>query len=173
MDTMNETTTRALDPDSVPEQTSGGRIQTQSDTLLPQYRHGKRQLTEKQMLLLDLLPSCNYDPIKAAEKAGYASPRQAVRTVREEITIIADDLIANNASIAAKTLIEILQADKPIPNIKEKITVAQDLLDRAGHAKKTVVDVNHEVKGGIFIIPEKKEILEGDYEIMSEKEENE
>ena len=126
-------------------------------------QYSKRELTEKQIALLDALPECNYNPIEAAKKAGYVHPRQGVRAVREEIKDMVTDLIAENALGAANTLSNIMNSQAPIPNIKEKLSAAQTILDRAGFGKKDTIDVNHTVKGGVFVLPEKK-IIEGDYE---------
>lgn len=123
----------------------------------------KRELTDKQQLLLSKLEEANYDPIEAAKLAGYSHPTVAAKALRQELLEIAEDLIANSTMKAAGTLVDILDTERPIPNIKERISVAKDLLDRAGLVKKDVVDVNHKVTGGVFILPEKK-VLEGDFE---------
>jgi len=130
--------------------------------LLPT-RYGERTLTDKQLLLLDSLPAAHYDPMKAAILAGYSDPRSAVRSLRKELTLITEDLLGNQAMKAATTLTDVLESDKPIPNIKEKINVAQDILDRTGHAKKVIQDITHTVKGGVFVLPPKL-IIEGEFE---------
>ena len=125
---------------------------------LPTNNYSKRELTDKQLSLLDHLEECNYDPIKAAKKAGYKHPPSAVRSVREELTSIAEDLLGNASLKAANTLIDIMTTERPIPNIKEKMEAAKTLLDRSGFAKKELIDVNHKVTGGVFVLPEKKPI---------------
>jgi hypothetical protein len=141
-----------------------------ADEFLPTKRHGKRELTEKQLALLDNLEACNYDPVKAAEMAGYAYPQQAVRSVREELTNIAHDLVSNSSLRAAATLTEIMTTDRPIPNIKEKIAAANSLLDRGGIAKREILDVNQTVKGGVFVLPEKKptQIEDAEYTVVQD-----
>jgi len=133
---------------------------------LPTNAYTERRLTQKQVDLLDNLPSCNFDPIKAAIAAGYTEPYVASRALRKEITALAEETISNTSLKALKTLIDVLDNDAPTMNLKEKIAVAQDLLDRAGHAKKQIMEVNHEIKGGVFILPDKKPVnfIEGDYE---------
>ena len=126
-----------------------------SDKYLPS-PYGKRELTEKQLALLDNLESCNYDPMLAAQQAGYAQPRAAVNSVKEELATIAQDLIGNASLRAASTLVNIMNSEAPIPNIKEKMAAANSLLDRAGFVKKEVMDINHKVQGGVFVLPEKK-----------------
>ena len=128
-------------------------------------KHKKRELTEKQQLLLSKLEEANYDPIEAARLAEYSNPAVAVKALRSELLEIAEDMIANSTMKAAGTLVDILETERPVPNIKEKIAVAKDLLDRAGLAKKELIDVNHKVTGGVFILPEKK-VLEGEYETV-------
>lgn len=128
-------------------------------------KYSKRELTEKQVALLDNLPLANYDPLEAAKLAGYVDPYSAIKALRKELVEVTDELIANQALKAAATLGSVLDSDKPIMNLKEKIDVSKDILDRAGHAKKSIVDINHEVKGGVFILPEKEipVIIEGEY----------
>lgn len=146
----------STDPKSLTHMTTNR--EKDMETFLPQYRHGQRTLTDKQMNLLDSLHAAGHDPIKAAVLAGYADTKSAVRSVRKELTQIAEEMLSNSSLKAASLLISVLDSDEPIFNLKEKIAVAQDLLDRSGHMKKTVIDVNHEVKGGVFILPQ-KEIL--------------
>tara|TARA_R110000772_G_scaffold36709_3_gene87661 strand:+ start:131 stop:598 length:468 start_codon:yes stop_codon:yes gene_type:complete len=148
------------------------------DKYLPVNSYSKRELTEMQIALLDYLPECDYNPNKAATKAGYANTTLAIRSVREEITSIAEDLIANSTLKAANTLDTIMTSDRPMLNIKEKMEAAKTLLDRGGFAKKEIIDVSHKVIGGVFVLPEKKPIktfnehgeIDGDYEdIPSDK----
>lgn len=117
-----------------------------------------------QQSLFDFLPLADYDPLEAAKLAGYANPHTAVKELRKEIAHYTEELLANQSLRAAKTLMDVLSSTGPIINLKEKINVAQDVLDRTGHAKKVIQDINHNVKGGVFIIPEKKPItLEAEY----------
>ena len=62
-----------------------------------------------------------------------------------------------------------LESDKPLPQANVKVQAAQTILDRVGLGKKERLDVNHNVQGGIFILPEKETINveEGDYEELS------
>ena len=125
-------------------------------------RYTNRKLTEKQMALLDNMELCNFDPIKAAKAVGYVDCKAAVKSVRKELMIMAEELLADQSLVAVKTLFDVLNSDKPIMNIKEKINVAQDILDRTGHAKKTIVDNTHTIKGGVFVLPAKVPLnLEG------------
>jgi hypothetical protein len=53
-----------------------------------------------------------------------------------------------------------------------KLQAAQTILDRVGLGKQDRMEVNHNVGGGIFILPEKQTIdivaEEGDYEDISD-----
>jgi len=56
-----------------------------------------------------------------------------------------------------------------VPQANNKLQAAQTILDRAGVVKTDKVDINHNVSGGIFILPEKhtidlKETEDGSYE---------
>lgn len=128
-----------------------------NDQYLP-HKYSKRELTEKQVALLDNLESCNYDPLKAAEKAGYTNPYSAVKSVRKELTAVAEELLSNTSLKAIDKLSTIMTSDRPNPNARLQMEAAKTLLDRAGYAKKEILDVNHRVAGGVFILPEKQPI---------------
>ena len=51
-----------------------------------------------------------------------------------------------------------MTADSSIPQANVKLQAAQTILDRVGLGKQDRVEVNHNVKGGIFILPEKVNI---------------
>ena len=63
-----------------------------------------------------------------------------------------------------------MKSDKPVPQANNKLQAAQTILDRAGVVKTDKLDVNHNVSGGIFILPEKQTIditaEDGDYEVV-------
>jgi len=142
-----------------------------SETYLPLQRHGERELTDKQKLLLDLLPETKFDPVEAARRAGYAHPQSAVRSVRKEIQMIAEELLMNSSLEAASLLREIMLSEKPILGVKEKMEAAKTLLDRAGFAKKETIQHEHKVSGGVFILPEKETnmiTLEGESDEVSD-----
>ena len=65
-----------------------------------------------------------------------------------------------------------MKSNKPVPQANNKLQAAQTILDRAGVVKTDKLDVNHNVSGGIFILPEKHTIditaEHGDYEEVSE-----
>lgn len=128
------------------------------------HTYGTRKLTDMQVALLDNIPNCGYDPIEAGKAAGYKNPREAVKSLRKEIVLIVEDLIAHDSLLASKTLHDVLTSNEPIINLKEKIDVAKTILDRSGHAKKDTLEVNHTVKGGVFVLPTKQPtVIEGEY----------
>ena len=51
-----------------------------------------------------------------------------------------------------------MTAADAIPQANVKLQAAQTVLDRVGLGKTERVDVNHNVQGGIFILPEKHTI---------------
>jgi hypothetical protein len=63
-----------------------------------------------------------------------------------------------------------MKSDKPVPQANNKLQAAQTILDRAGVVKTDKLDVNHNVSGGIFILPEKHtidiEAEDADYETL-------
>jgi hypothetical protein len=64
-----------------------------------------------------------------------------------------------------------MTSDDSIPQANVKLQAAQTILDRVGLGKQDRMEVNHNVNGGIFILPEKETINlnaeDGDYEDIS------
>ena len=132
---------------------------------LPKDKEKTKEMTERQTALLNNLPACNYDPVKAAELAGYSDPHSAVKRMRKELITYAENMLATAAPQAVFGIIQSLTSDKPIPQANIKLKAAESILDRTGLGKKETLDVNHKVNGGVFLLPEKKPvILEGEYE---------
>ena len=130
-------------------------LQTQNQTK-------KRELTEKQQKFLDTLGSEARGDIKHALKvAGYedTSYYAVVKSLRQEIIDTANTILAHSAPKAAAKLVEVLESAAPIPQVNAKLQAAQTLLDRVGVAKREHINVNHNVSGGIFILPDKKETI--------------
>ena len=132
-----------------------------------------RNLTEKQQAFLDNLVETGGDFKKSAELAGYSGNHyQVLKSLKEEVVDLASDVLAREAPTAAFKLIEVMNSNKPIPQASNKLQAAQTILDRAGVVKTDKLDVNHNVSGGIFILPEKQtinltETEEGNYEDVS------
>ena len=131
---------------------------------LPQYvpnRKKQREYTDKQQKFLDNLMIAGGDPKRAAELAGYSEGTypQVVRSLKEEIIELAGNILAQAAPKAALKLVEVMEADAPIPQSNVKVQAAQTILDRIGLGKMDRVDVNHNISdntGSLFILPAKK-----------------
>ena len=123
----------------------------------------KRKLTEQQQSFLDALSGQARGNIKQALViAGYAetSASAVVDSLKEEIIDVANTILAKSAPRAAEKLVEILESDDPIPQVSAKLQAAQTLLDRVGIAKREKLDVTHTAAGGIFLLPEKKAVID-------------
>jgi|TARA_E500000318_G_C3535770_1_gene202487 hypothetical protein len=135
----------------------------------------KRNLTEKQQSFLDNLVETRGDFKKSAELAGYQGNHyQILKSLKHEVVDLASDVLAREAPTAAFKLIEVLNSDRPVPQANYKLQAAQTILDRAGVVKTDKVQVDHNVSGGIFILPEKhtvelKETSDGVYEDIVEE----
>ena len=128
-----------------------------------------RKLTDKQQLFLDNILETQGDLKLSAELAGYSGNHyQVIKSLKEEIVELASNVLAREAPKAAFKLVEVLKSDNPLPQANVKIQAAQTILDRVGLGKKERLDVNHNVQGGIFILPEKETIDVTDYEELSE-----
>ena len=132
----------------------------------------KRNLTEKQEAFLNHLVDTGGDFKKSAELAGYSGNHyQILKTLKNEVVDLASDVLAREAPTAAFKLIEVMKSDKPVPQANNKLQAAQTILDRAGVVKTDKLDVNHNVSGGIFILPEKHtidiEAEDANYEVVN------
>jgi hypothetical protein len=123
----------------------------------------KRNLTEKQESFLENLLETRGDLKLAAELAGYSGNHyQIIQSLKQEIVDLASDVLAREAPSAAFKLIELMSTEHSVPQANIKVQAAQTILDRVGVTKKERLDVNHNVTGGIFILPE-KQIVDTEY----------
>ena len=140
--------------------------------LLPEKKNN-RNLTEKQKSFLDNLVATEGDFKKSAELAGYSGNHyQVLKSLKEEVVDLASDVLARSAPKAAFKLIEMIDSNKPIPQASQKLHAAQTILDRVGVAKTDRVQVDHNVQGGIFILPEKQTVVieDADFSNITEEE---
>ena len=140
--------------------------------LMPEKKNN-RNLTEKQKSFLDNLVATEGDFKKAAELAGYSGNHyQVLKSLKEEVVDLASDVLARSAPKAAFKLVEMIDSNKPIPQASQKLNAAQTILDRVGVAKTDRVQVDHNVQGGIFILPEKQTVVieDADFSNITEEE---
>ena len=108
--------------------------------------------------------------------AGYkeTSYYNVINSLKDEIVDVATKILAKSAPQASQKLVEILNSDDPIPQVNAKLQAAQTLLDRVGVAKRDKLDVTHTATSGIFLLPEKKTLIDGEaeeVEIIDDKKE--
>lgn len=135
-------------------------------------REVKRELTKKQQSFLTHLVETQGDAKEAAKLAGYSSPHHhVVKSLRSEILELTKEVLATSAPKAAFKLIEIMESKRPVIQASNKLAAATTLLDRVGVAKVDRVDVNHNVGGGIFLMPDKApiEIDKEHYTVIEEE----
>ena len=122
----------------------------------------KRKYTEKQQSFLDAMyDSKTGDVRQAMTGAGYDSSAPStflLQSLSSELIEIATHTLAKNAPRAANKIVDIMTSDMPIPQVNQKLQAAQTLLDRVGVVKEQKMNVEHNVSGGIFIIPAKEEM---------------
>ncbi len=131
----------------------------------------KRTLTEKQEKFLSNLIETKGDLKLSAELAGYAGNHyQVINSLKQEIVELASTVLAREAPKAAFKLVEVMDSDTAMPQANVKLQAAQTILDRVGVSKTERLDINQNVNGGIFILPEKQliDIKEEDYEDISD-----
>jgi len=128
-----------------------------------------RKLTDKQEKFLENLIETKGNLKLSAELAGYSGNHyQVLKSLKEEVVDLASNVLAREAPSAAFKLVEIMNSDDAVPQANVKLQAAQTLLDRVGVVKQDKLDINHNVSGGIFILPQKETVdlsaEEGDYE---------
>ena len=131
-----------------------------------------RKLTEKQENFLSNLIETKGNLKLSAELAGYSGNHyQIIKSLRQEIVDLASNVLAREAPSAAFKLVEVMTSDTAMPQANVKLQAAQTILDRVGLGKQERMEVNHNVTGGIFILPEKETIDivadDADYEEIS------
>ena len=137
----------------------------------------KRKLTEQQQTFLSTLAtSAKGDINRALDIAGYkeTSYYNVINSLKDEIIDVATKILAKSAPQASQKLVEILNSDDPIPQVNAKLQAAQTLLDRVGVSKRDKLDVTHTATSGIFLLPEKRTLIDGEaeeVEIENEKKE--
>ena len=135
----------------------------------------KRKLTEQQQTFLsNLATTAKGDINKALDIAGYkeTSYYNVINSLKDEIIDVATKILAKSAPQASQKLVEILNSDDPIPQVNAKLQAAQTLLDRVGVSKRDKLDVTHTATSGIFLLPEKGKLIDGeaeDVEVIDEK----
>ena len=133
----------------------------------------ERKLTEKQQLFLDNLIETKGNLKLSAELAGYSGNHyQVLKSLKHEIVELASNVLAREAPSAAFKLVEVMQSSSALPQANVKLQAAQTILDRVGLGKQERMQIDHNVSGGIFILPEKQTIdlqaEEGNYEDISD-----
>ena len=117
-----------------------------------------RNLTEKQQKFLDVLfDEAGGDVVQAKKLAGYgeqSSTTAIVESLKEEIGDRTRSYFARTAPKAAMAMVGALY-DPTELGIRDKMSAAKDLLDRAGLGKVDRVDLSSS-SGGVFILPSKE-----------------
>ena len=116
-----------------------------------------KQLTEKQQAFLKVLfDEAGGDVVSAKRLAGYSdstATAEIIKSLKEEIDDATKQYMARIAPKAAVALGNAL-VDPTELGIRDKMTAAKDLLDRAGYTKTEKVNV--ESSGGLFVLPAKE-----------------
>jgi len=117
-----------------------------------------RNLTEKQQKFLEVLfDEAGGDVVQAKKLAGYgeqSSTTAIVESLKDEIGDRTRSYFARTAPKAAMAMVGAL-SDPTELGIRDKMSAAKDLLDRAGLGKVEKIDVGSS-SGGVFILPSKE-----------------
>lgn len=116
---------------------------------------------QQQLALENFYADGCLDAKKAFIDAGYNKNdvAKAIRVLKDELIQLLEVQLVNLGPKAVRTLGNILESEEPIVQVAAKLEASKTLLDRIGLGKKEQVDVNHNVSGGIFILPAKQEVI--------------
>ena len=122
-----------------------------------------KSLTDTQEKFLDaLFGEAQGNPKRAGELAGYSehSYPKVLRNLKDEIVKRAENYLAIHSAKAATKMVNMLEEDGTTPHASIRMEAAKQILDRIGIVKKDQLDVNMNLKHGMFILPAKDEVEE-------------
>jgi hypothetical protein len=132
-------------------------MQTMDSTIL---KTQNKNLTDTQEKFLDaLFGEAQGNPRRAGELAGYSehSYPKVLRNLKDEIVKRAENYLAIHSAKAATKMVNMLDEDGTTPHASIRMEAAKQILDRIGIVKKDQLDVNMNLKHGMFILPAKEE----------------
>ena len=135
-------------------------MQTMDSTIL---KTQEKSLTDTQEKFLDaLFGEAQGNPQRAGELAGYSehSYPKVLRNLKDEIVKRAENYLAIHSAKAATKMVNMLEEDGTTPHASIRMEAAKQILDRIGIVKKDQLDVNMNLKHGMFILPAKDEVEE-------------
>ena len=135
-------------------------MQTMDSTIL---KTQNKSLTDTQEKFLDaLFGEAQGNPKRAGELAGYSehSYPKVLRNLKDEIVKRAENYLAIHSAKAATKMVNMLEEDGTTPHASIRMEAAKQILDRIGIVKKDQVDINMNLKHGMFILPAKDEVQE-------------
>ena len=135
-------------------------MQTMDSTIL---KTQEKSLTDTQEKFLDaLFGEAQGNPKRAGELAGYSehSYPKVLRNLKDEIVKRAENYLAIHSAKAATKMVNMLEEDGTTPHASIRMEAAKQILDRIGLVKKDQLDVNMNLKHGMFILPAKEEVEE-------------
>ena len=119
-----------------------------------------KSLTDTQEKFLDaLFGEAQGNPKLAGEIAGYSehSYPKVLRNLKDEIVKRAENYLDIHSAKAATKMVNMLEEDGTTPHASIRMEAAKQILDRIGIVKKDQLDVNMNLKHGMFILPAKDE----------------
>ena len=122
-----------------------------------------KSLTDTQEKFLDaLFGEAQGNPKRAGALAGYSehSYPKVLRNLKDEIVKRAENYLAIHSAKAATKMVNMLEEDGTTPHASIRMEAAKQILDRIGIVKKDQVDINMNLKHGMFILPAKDEVEE-------------
>ena len=135
-------------------------MQTMDSTIL---KTQNKNLTDTQEKFLDaLFGEAQGNPRREGELAGYSehSYPKVLRNLKDEIVKRAENYLAIHSAKAATKMVNMLDEDGTTPHASIRMEAAKQILDRIGIVKKDQLDVNMNLKHGMFILPAKDEVEE-------------
>jgi len=120
-----------------------------------------RQWTEMQKKVLDTVLDYGGDLVKAGKAAGMTNPKRDTLVLSKEVIKMAEEYLGQNSLKAAMKITDVMESEEGVVQANEKLKSAQLILDRT-NPKTDKVDISGEVKGGVFILPNKAPLDTGE-----------
>jgi hypothetical protein len=128
-------------------------------TFSPENNRKKKDYSPMQQYILDNVVSLhNGNAYEAAKAAGYSNPRDAIKILKEELIEIAEQVLAESAIPSALALQEVVTSKEIIPNIKERIQAAKEILEHTNSKTTKIENTGNPI--GLFILPPKAELTD-------------
>lgn len=116
-----------------------------------------KALTPRQEEFMNAVIEHDFNVREAGKAIGMSNnnTHQVARILKDEILEAMRAKMVLDAGVAMKTITDLMTADDAVVQADIKLRAAQQILDRIGLSKPEKIEIDHNVSGGLFLIPAK------------------